>query len=285
MSVFWTPPWRKLFRTKAIPIIVVQNYKFLELGGEPVYLLHRRQAGDLYEDEVTSFDLDPVAGMYYFVLWQPSENEEKFPDPRSVKIWVNEQPWNAAYAPDIFKPNAQEFSLWIRKNAVDQNTQAELPDEVRVYFNPLFTGVGTVRYSFTTICKCIDLSSMQPTRANCPLCQLSTFGWEQYLNPNRHIRDQMMPHTFLLAWPATDTNLVLDNQGFVRESKVTHWTSPPPFSPYVFEHDVIVRMNDIRYEVINKADRRFPDILVQQEFDVVEVEKDHPVYNVPVTRN
>ena len=75
----------------------------------------------------------------------------------------------------------------------------------------------------------------------------------------------------------------MQDRGFVRESNITHWTSPPPLSPEAFEHDVIVvpRLG-VRMEIINQVQGMIDGLEVYQGFETVEVEPNAPVYAVPV---
>jgi len=286
---FWTRPWDVLQAYKGVQIVVVQNHNLLELGGEPCYLLQRKKVGETVTGAKTyPFEFDADNMRYYAQVWAPADGDGNFPDPRNFELQVDlgsgSETWTQRFDDDNLVLAEKEYYLIVSKDAMDEEGVAS-PDGVWVYLNtPPFTGGSGVRVSwtFTTICKCWDLHSYQPTLGNCPTCRSAEYGWDQYLNPNFTYRNRKYPHGFLLAFPNLTVDMHLFDRSFVQEASFSHWTSPPPLSPEVFEHDVIVvpgRGNMIM-EIVDITYGRIDGLPVFQGFNVVEVEAGSPTYDI-----
>lgn len=287
---FWTRPWDVMQANKSPQFTIIQNHNFLELGGEPCYLLQRKQEGEsVTGTKLFPFEYDGDLHRFYVTVWSPSDGDANYPDPRHFSLSVDtgsgSTEWTQVQDSAVFTAGNLEYYLYYRRNYMDEE-QNTLPDTVRAYLNtPPFPGTSTdtVSWNFSTICACWDLNSFQPTIAECPTCHSNAYGWEQYLDPNFTYRNRNFPHGVLLAFPSFQLDLRLDDRGFVEEGRRDYWTSPPPYSPLIYEHDVIVvPSRNRRLEVQNYTWGRIDGIEVVQMFDASDVEKDSPSYNIPV---
>ena len=288
MSLFWTPPTRVLATTRKIDLAIRQNHHLLQIAGEPTYLIRRIQVADRKERTGTEmdFEFDTDLGLWFFDLWDPSI--ELFPDSRYVTILVDGEAWRQAFDKFNMGAGAKEYAIEVWRNKTDSDGNP-LDDRVICWLNtPPFSGpYQRVDFTYKMICRCVDIRTMQPSRPDCPYCNRSLYGFDQYLNPRARWRGKLLPHTFPLAFPDVTRDLIeLSDAGFKRVSDVDHWTSPPPLCPLVREHDYIQRVkNGRRYEVDSFAEIKIGAKLVQQQFKVVEIDPSDPVMNIAIKDN
>lgn len=296
MSLFWTQPERVLSRTWKLSLAVRQNHHLLFIAGEPVYLLRRVRAEDRQPINGSGPTVmqDPETGLYLFNIWQ-DPSDSPFPDDRSIAVSVNGETWEQAFDKYSLVSGEKEFAVEIFRDAITPEGNP-IGDKVVVWLStPPFVPVDTVAYTYKEIQKTVDTRTMQPGRVDCPAGgeagpgadSKSLYGLEQYKNPRSYWRGNLLPNTFPLAFPDVMRDKVdLTNAGFIRVSEMKHWTSPPPLCPTIREHDYIIRRtNGRRYEVTSQTEIRIGAKLVQQQFDVTEVDAASSVMNYPVETN
>ena len=104
---------------------------------------------------------------------------------------------------------------------------------------------------------------------------------EQWMNPFPKIRKRAAPNAFLLAFPGVKSDFEITESGLLRETDSDFWTSPPPYSPAIVEHDVVIRQyTGQRFQVINYTPIYIENILVSQHFDMVELDPRSTIYNI-----
>jgi hypothetical protein len=74
----------------------------------------------------------------------------------------------------------------------------------------------------------------------------------------------------------------LTDAGFLREQQGSFFTSPPPYSPKLDEHDIVIRADTgVRFQIIDLVPIMIEDILVSQQFNMVELDPRSTIYNFP----
>jgi hypothetical protein len=294
MSLFWVEPYRVISRTWKIPLAIRQNHLLLQIAGEPCYLIRRilASARELTEGVVTVFDHDDILDLVYFTLWDEL-SDNPFPDDRTLAIKVDGEEWTRVFDKNSFDAiGEKEYAIEKFMNAVDQEGNP-IEDKFIVWLNLLpYSYPGRVDYSYKMIAKTVDTREMQPSRDDCPdpndTTGMSTgkslYGFDQYKKSNAMWRGKKLPNTFPLAFPdVMRQRIELSDPGFVRVSEMKHWTSPPPLCPIINEQDIIVRRsNKRRYEVTNQSHILIGGKLVQQQFDMTEVDSASSVNNIAI---
>lgn len=278
MSIAWVPYWKKLFATRSIPIIIRQNYRLLEGMGEPVYLLVRGRKVDFFKNQVewTVSDIIPDGNFCYFLLWKMGNDIKKYPDIRDITIKMDGQDMINVVLKD-FLTDKTHFAPVIIK----QNEELNIEHEVRIYFHKdLLTETHNFIAEYIFIHPEFDtvywqMDSVKESKG-------AQYGWRQPVWRGCYYKDKFIKGAFLIALPDIRRDLVLERSGFVTHSDYDAWTSPPPLSPILNEHDIIVRLNGLRYEVRDMTRNIIENMWVQQEFRISEIEPSNPVYEVEV---
>ena len=284
MSQFWTDPWAAVEATRSIEIATEQNQRYLEIAGEPCYLLKRRSRGEMVAPVPSSGTIEPdpvMHGFYRLVLWDNSMPTDHYPLLDSVEVYINGVKWDKVYDTTLFTTGAREFAVDEWRDKVDVNN-IDLPDGVYAILNtPPFNPNDQVIFNYSAIAKSISQESMQPITVSDALTAKSLYGYDQYLNPNALIRGRIIPHAFLLAFPLYQSDLTIQQVGMQLEAKIKHWTQAPPYAPEISEHDVVVRMSTWkRYEIINQDQVTHAGLVIQQQFDMTELNIDAPEYKL-----
>ena len=286
MSRFWTPPWEHLEATEALEIVITHQDEYLQLAGEPFYLLQKKYSGDKVIANVGNFDIDPQVLMPRAILWHADTHEaEDYPDPlyMTVTIATASGPVVLEQAPDkdLFIASLPQYALDIRQQKVDAN-QDPLPDAVFIVLNsPPHNGSDPVKVEYKSISPATDFHSRQPLQDNVPGFEDSLRGYKQWLDENRLYRGDVTPHIIPLALPQEPLNLTVEAAGMTRTSRISWWTNVPPFVPVVSEHDILVRaQNDARYEVIDQEYGWLGTRIKEQKFTAVLLENNDPRYNI-----
>ena len=307
---FWVPPYKVRRAVGLFSITIKQNDMLLQTGGEICYLLKRMARADYnfqeqgrtdskdttgtdrrvayIEKSASSFTVDPDTGAYRFKLWgETSHSRSEYPDIGTLTATVQSSGgvagvWEQALDKYSFVANRDEYAFDIFQDQLDSDGDA-IEDAVYVVFNtPPFSSTLSVTFNFGTISPAVDFTAMQPTIDGEPGFYNSLFGYEQWLM-SKKIRSRSMPNAFLIAFPGVMSDFTLTDGGLLQQTSAAFWTTPPPYSPEISEHDVIVRKaTGERYQVVNYTAIYVEDQLVSQNFDMSAFDPRSSIYNVPI---
>jgi len=295
----WKPPYKTRRSNKILSFAVRQNNTLLEVGGEACYLLKRlarinttfqlesRKVSTLTETASShSYSIDPDTGALRYCMWSASTDAvSTYPDVGTMTVTVQASGgtdvWEAAADKYTFIPDRQEYACDIFQDEIDSNGDA-ITDAVYVIFNtPPFTADNTIYFTFGNINPLTNFNAMQPVRDNQEGYQRSLFGFDQWMNPFPKIRKKSAPNSFLLAFPGITSDFTITEGGLLRETRGDFWTVPPPYSPAIVEHDVVIReLTGQRFQVVDFTPIYIENILVSQHFDMVELDPRSSVYNI-----
>lgn len=292
----WVDPFRYRCTSKILSYVVRQNDTLLQFGGEAVALLQRKVRADApftvagrrvstITKTVSSFTTDPTTGDIRANLWQYGDPVDEYPDIGVCTVTVQASGaaavWEAAVDKYSFIANRDEYTFDIYQNNLD-STGARIDDSVYIVFNtPPFNLTAYAVLNYGIINPLVNFAGMQTVRNNQVGYQDSLFGFEQWLDFNAKVRKRRAPHTFLVAFPGVMNDFKLTDGGFLREQKGSFFTSPPPYSPKLYEHDVLVRLSTgVRYQVINLTPIFLESILTAQHFDLAELDPRSTIYNI-----
>lgn len=292
----WIDPFRYRRTSKILSYAVKANDTLLQYGGEAVVLLQRKVRANApftvaerrihtITRNVSAFTTDPSTGDIRALLWQHGDPVEEYPDIGVCTVTV--QPsgaasvWEVAVDKYSFIENREEYAFDIYQDELDSNGN-RIDDAVYIVFNtPPFSFSNYAVLNFGIINPLVNFAGMQTVRNNQTGYQDSLFGFEQWLDFNARIRKRRAPHTFLIAFPGVMNDFKLTDGGFLREQKGTFFTSPPPYSPKLYEHDVIIRLSTgVRYQIISLTPVFLEDILVAQHFDLAELDPRSTIYQI-----
>lgn len=296
---FWKPPYKTRRSTRILSFAVRQNWSLLQVGGEPCYLLKRktrlnapfqketRRVSTITETASSySYSIDPDTGDLRYCLWTESTDDTStYPDIGTLTATVQASGgtnvWEAAVDKYSFIEDREEYAFDIYQDNIDEDGN-EIPDSVYVVFNTgPFSADNAVMFSFGNINPLVNFAAMQPVRDNEDGYQRTLFGFEQWLDPKAKIRTRGKPNSFLLAFPGVKSDFEITESGLLRETRADFWTVPPPYSPAIVEHDVVIRQHTSqRFQVVNYTPIYIEDILVSQHFDMVELDPRSSIYNV-----
>jgi len=299
------PTWTKTYKvrrsTRILSFAVRQNFSLLETGGEACFLLKRLRRADAnfqvstrkistITQVASSYDTDPDTGMLRYLLWKEDVDPDgRYPDigvcTCTVQASGSTDVWETAVDKYSFIPGRKEYAFDIFQDQVDGSGDP-ISDAVYVVFNtpPFYNSdIATLVYGIAN--PLTDFNNMQPVRDNQDGFQRSLFGFEQWFKSDARIRSRSAPNRFLLAFPGTLTDIVLGEAGYIRESKRDYWTNPPPYSPTIVEHDVIVReKTGQRFQVVDYTPIYIEDILCSQHLSLAELDPRSSLFNVPVIK-
>ncbi len=278
MSIAWAPFWKKLFATRALPIIIVQNYRLLEGMGEPVYLLLRGRKADFVKNSLSfnNNDLIEEGDFCYFVFWKKGDDIKQYPDIRDLKIIMDSQEMVNVGLKEFIQKQKHFAPVVIKDNA-----ELNIEHEVRIYFSKeLLQDTHSFEAEFYFIHPEFDFLYGQMDKMD--ESYGAPYGWRQIKWRGCYYRNKFYKGAFLIALPDLRRDLAIDRAGMTITSEYDAWTSPPPLSPILTEHDIIVRLNGLRYEIRDMTKNMIENMLVQQEFRMSEIEPSNPVYQVPV---
>jgi len=296
MSRFWVEPWHVLDATGALDIVIAHQDEYLQFGGEPFYLLQRRYDSDRVVKTLGNYDLDPDVRLPRTVIWHEERDPpEEFPDSEGFEATLTTSfgaiELTQIQDKDTFSPNAAQFSLDFQARRVDASDNP-LPGVVYLILNaPPHNGTDPVHVLYRWISPATDFHSRQPVVDNFPSKETSLRGYRQFLDPKRLFRGVTAPHIIPLALPAEPGDLSVQPAGMTRASRIEWWTSVPPFTPVILEHDLLVRAaNNAYYEVVmNELDwglgfANGQSRLKSQKFTAVLLEENDPRTKIPVVR-
>jgi len=269
--------------------------------GEPVYLLKRMSRADAptvqkenrrvstITQTVSSYSTDPETGLLRALVWnENTDNPKTYPDQgiftATVTASATTEVWEKAVDKYTFISGYNEYAFdEYRNERYDDGT--DRPHEVYVVFNtpPMTTGNSTI-LTYGIANPQTKFESMQLVRDNeLPDFARSLFGFQQYLNSTIRIRGRVTPNSFLICWPAVDSDISITDSGLLQDSRIAFWSNPEPYSPTLSEHDIIVRLSTgQRYQIVNFRKIFLEDIYVQQQFDLVELDPRSSCYQLPI---
>lgn len=297
----WVAPYKTRRSTRLLSYAVRQNHTLLETGGEACYLLKRlRRANEIQAfasrradwltKEATSYTLDPDTGYLRYKLWgADTDSVETYPDIGTLTTTVSAsgggatEVWEDAVDKHSFISGRNEYAFDVYQDDLDSDGNSII-DAVYVVFNtPPFTTGKHVSFQYGPINPLNNQYRMQPIRDNQPVYQASLFSFEQWEDANARIRKQPTPNQFLVAFPGILTNFEVVAGGFLQTSVNNYWTSPPPYSPDLVEHDVVIRLSTSqRYQITNATPIYVENILVSQQFEMGLLDPKSSIYNVAV---
>ena len=299
MCPVWKAPYLVRRSNRALTYAVRQNFTLLEIAGEACYLLKRGarlnttfQKGSRRVSTLTQtasshpYTIDPDTGMLRYLLWTgATDTVDSYPDIGTLTATVQTSGgtsvWEAAVDKYTFIPDRTEYAFDIYQDEIDSDGNT-VDDAVYVVFNtPPFTADNSVTFSFGKINPLVNFAAMQPVRDNQEDFQRSLFGFEQWLDPLPTIRKKCAPNAFLLAFPGIKSDFTITEGGLLRETRGDFWTVPPPYSPSVVEHDIVIRESTSeRFQIVDYTPIYIEDTLVSQHFDMVALDPRSSVYNV-----
>lgn len=295
----WKPTYKTRRSTRILTFAVKQNHHMLNHGGEACFLLKRfSRANSVFQKEsrristitktASSYSADPDTGNLRCKLWGASTDPvDEYPDigvfTATVTASGGTSVWEQTVDKYSFISDEEEYAFDIYQDEVDSDLNP-IEDAVYIVFNtPPFTTSNNCIFTYGTINPLVDFEQMQPVRDNQTGFQRSLFGFEQWKKANARIRNKIAPHRFLLAFPGVLSDFSITEAGMLRETRGTFWTSPPPYSPSAVEHDVVVREETgQRFQIVNFTPIYVENILVQQHFDMVELDPRSSIYNVSI---
>ena len=291
----WVPAYKVRRANKSLSYAVRQNYHLLNFAGEACYLLQRKVRANApftvaerrintITKVISAYSTDPDTGDVRANVWTYGDSPDTYPDIGVCTVTVQASGasvWDQAVDKYSFINNANEYTFDIYQDNIDQNGAA-IDDSVYIVFNtPPFSLTNSVVMNFGVINPLVNFAGMQTVRDNQAGYQDSLFGFSQWTNFSVKVRGRRMPHAVLVAFPGVMNDFKLTEGGFLREQKGSFFTSPPPYSPKLYEHDVIVRQSTgVRYQVINLTPVYVEDVLTQQAFDLAELDPRSTIYNV-----
>lgn len=303
MSPTWKAPYKVRRSNRILSFATRQNWTLLQIAGEECYLLKRltranspfqtatRRVSTLTESaSANAYSIDPDTGMLRYCIWTATiDKPDTYPDLGTLTTTVaatgGTAVWEAAVDKYSFIANRTEYAADVYQDQINSEGTA-IPDAMYIVFNtPPFTASNTVMFTFGYINPLVNFAGMQPVRDNQDDFQRSLFGFEQWTDPNSRIRKKCRPNAFLLAFPGVKSDFVITEGGLLRETQSDFWTVPPPYSPAVVEHDVVIRQSTSqRFQVINYTPIHIEETLVSQHFDMVELDPRSTIYNVEYER-
>ena len=299
----WKPPYKVRRSTHLLSYAVRQNYTLLETGGEAVYLLKRmRRANEVFqvktrrvdyiEKTITAsasgtYSLDADTGYYRYRLWEDGVDQvTEYPDVGVFTCTVAASGGSSVWEPAVdkysFISNRNEYAFDIYRNQLDTSGNP-IADAIYLVFNtPPFTVSNSVYLKYGSINPSVNFNQMQPDVDNYDGFTESLFSFKQWYQHDIFVRTRHSANSFLLAFPGVLTDITLSESGFLRQSKSDYWTTPPPYSPAIVEHDVVVRSSGERYQVTNYTPIYIEDILVSQHFDMGELDPKSSIYLIGI---
>jgi hypothetical protein len=295
----WVPPYLVRRSTRALSFAIKQNWMLLQMAGEACYLLKRKaRANAPFQKESrvvatltataasNSYSADPDTGMLRYQLWNATDNSSKvYPDIGTLTATVQTSGgtsvWSSAVDKYSFIADEEEYAFDIYQDQLDSDGN-EIVNSVYIVFNTSpFHATNIVHFTYGPINPLTNFDGMQPIRDNEPEHARSLFGFEQWKATDKKIRKRCSPNSFLLAFPGIKSDFTITDAGLLRETQGDFWTVPPPYSPAVVEHDVIIRQSTgQRFQVINYTPIYIEDILVSQHFDLVELDPRSSIYDL-----
>jgi hypothetical protein len=293
----WIPPYKIRRSVRYSAIAIKQVHTALESGGEVCYLLQRKVRADApftvadrrvstLTKTVSSYSTDPETGDIRAKLWGAyTDSVDEYPDAGVMTVTVQTSGSASVYEAAVDKYSfidlAEEYSADIYQDQLDSNG-LEIEDAVYLVFNtPPFSLTNTTVVNFGVINPLVNFAGMQPIRDNQTGYQDSLFGFTQWLKSNVRVRTKVKPNAVLVAFPGVLNDFKLTDAGFLREQKTSFFTSPPPYSPKLFEHDVIIRESTkVRYQIINLTPIYLEDVLIGQHFDMAELDPRSSIYSI-----
>jgi len=249
-------------------VYIKENHSLeIRIGGEPFKLFLRSSSGSIGSGNITSITTQDsqVIG----TVWTPANGELAHPDTRMVTgtfaVYNNGSLMTRVADPDFLQVDT-EYAVVIEvgTNLADRGT-------IRVYFNSGFTP-GTLAYTYTTLCSCVDIESGYPNRA-CPICKGTSYpiSFTQYVCSGTKYNPA---NTILVRVPMAPERRPVDKIGRVIKRQHKYWTLA---EPYINNYDIVAgtigQNSGVLFEVISKFDSRYRGILTHQEFDVLRIEE------------
>lgn len=272
---------------------VLENHrKQLQIGGEPCYILRRRQSGSYVQDHEISI----------WELWEGEDGVERY----RALVWdgLGMYPDFRSYTPD--SEDNVPFSLTISGSIltrVDDYQDLIADDEFALYqdrsvdpnrwyviLNDGYDPTSyTSTYSYSTMAAGVDPTSITSDKED-PEYYGSKYGWFQLTSPATRFTSV---NQFLIRLPLTVIDKQPSTAGIVVIDERKAWMLGQPF---IDDRDVIVRpaipdagLSEQRYEVVNVSrsitkSMSNPRLFVQlhQKFDVKRLEEDDPIYDIPL---
>lgn len=298
------PSWKSLYKTRRATKILSHSVRLiqsaLELMGEECYLLKMMNRADAPEVQrknrrvptltktLSSFEADPDTGNLRGLVWDETvDPSEEYPDQGVFTVTVSTSGGTTVYdqAPDKYMliSGYEQFAFDEYRDEIN-DVGNPLPHQVYVVFNtPPFHITNSVLCTFGYANPLTNFSGMQPIRDNQEDFHKSLFGYEQWLNPAARVRRRIVPNAFLLCFPSINYDITFTDSGLLQDSRIRHFANCPPYAPEIAETDIVVRKTTgQRYQVVNLTKVYIENILVQQAFDMVEIDPRSETYNITV---
>ena len=294
----WVPGYKIRRSTNILSYAVRQTNMLLEIAGEQVYLLKRKVRADApftvaerrvdtLAKTIRATDVDLNTGCYKYKLWDSvTDSHTVYPD---TGVFTATLPisgstvWEQAIDKYSFIDGRMEYAFDIYQDSLDSDGNP-IADAMYMVFNtPPYVRNAKADLVYGTISHLVDMTGMQPIRENELGFAHSLFGFEQWLNPKAKVRGRYKPNAFLIAFPGVLADFKVDEAGLIRESRGSYFSSPPPYGPKLYEHDIIIRPSTgVRYQIISLTPIYIEDILVSQQFQMEELDPRSSTYNVPI---
>lgn len=251
MSPFWSPPYKNLDSWTNWNHTLLQHRQLLETSGFLCKVLFKKTSGDEVGNEVDPVLIstwDATSPSPKKIIWQSGDDEDKFPDIRSIRVWVDGTELTKTYDATTIE-NDSEFYVVSQTNIIDVN------DNVTIYLNNSFNVTGKViTYLYTTIAKNINVvENLHPSEYPNTFRTEFVNGFTQYINLSSKFRGISYPHTILISFPPNPFDTVYMGQGKWEMHVNTCWTMGDKVNyPKLSEFDIIYRVDTKRwYEIKN----------------------------------
>jgi hypothetical protein len=295
----WIPQYKIRRSSNILSFAVRQNWEALNLMGEACFLIkiHQRANAVFQMDNrrvstitrtASSYSVDPDTGYLRYKLWgRDTHPNTEYPDIGVLTCTVSSSGtttvWEKAVDKYTFIQDRKEIAFDIFQDNVDENYNA-IEDAVYVVFNtPPMDVHNTSIFTFGTINPLVKFEGMEPIRNNEQNHMLTLFGYDQWLNPTIRIRRKVAPNRFLVAFPDRLNNFTFTEAGLVRQSANQYWTNPPPYSPALQEHDIVVREStNQRFQIIDLTPIYIENIFCSQQMGLSELDPRSSLYSIPL---
>jgi len=280
-EMIWKDPYLKVRQSHILTLAIRNNFKMLSSFGEPVYLLIRTWRKDAHADgqTVVSFtgaDIQLKEDYGFFDLWVDGSSNP-YPDFRTVEVY-KDGVLMSNVLDEFFIKQDNHYSVKVLRGVKDESS----PLIVRIFFH---SSLVNSAFNFEARYFEIDRSFDEIGRAEAisnSESPLAFYGWSQFRWNGVLWKGNLIPDAFLIIMPDLERDLINERTGITVTSTYRAWTNTFPFAPMLKERDIIVRLNGLRYEIRNMTLNKIADFVVQQEFDIGEIDPSNPVYNIPV---
>ena len=239
---FWVAPYKSIDKGgwTTLDQSLSQHKQLLEVSGFPCKVLFKKTRGEEVGNEVEPIIIstwNATSPAPKKIIWQIGNDEDAFPDTRSVRVWVDDTELTKTYDSTTIETN-NEFYVVSQINIVDTT------DNVAIYLKNGFDLTGKViTFLYTTIAKNINVvENLHPSDYPNTFRTEFVNGVTQYVNPSSKFRGRSYPNTILITFPVNPFETVYIGGGKYQQQEATCWTMGDRIGyPKLNEFDIIYR--------------------------------------------